>query len=322
MRNEVLEVVSKIAVPPNHVFSRSEVARHGVDHRQIALLKRYAVVAEPWRGSLILCRPGSPPEWAQLMAAALLGREAVASHRAAARLHRLEGFLDEPALELSCAHEVNVRLTGVSCHRVTDLGRADIVTIDGMRCTNLARTLVDLGSVVEPLRLERAFDDALRRGIHPRWLRETARRLVRPKVAGPNALLALLDAHQRRGVVRGSWFEKLVELCLDDVELSGVVAQYELRDDTGAHVATFDLAVPDAKLGIEAHSKRHHFGAEAEASDDRRDHAASLLGWDVMYLGYASVRSPSTVCRDVRDRVRNRRSMLGTSYATPPQEVV
>src|SRR5690606_6644925 len=39
----------------------------------------------------------------------------------------------------------------------------------------------------------------------------------------------------------------------------------------------FDLAVPSAQLGIEGHSRRHHFGADGEASDEHRDNAAGRL---------------------------------------------
>ena len=105
----------------------------------------------------------------------------------------------------------------------------------------------------------------------------------------------------------------MVELCLVHPELDGLVIQYELRNAEGGHVATFDLAVPDAMLGIEAHSREHHFGAENEASDEHRDNAAGVEAWDVMYLGYESVQSPSAVRDLVVARVRARRRLIGGS---------
>ena len=75
-------------------------------------------------------------------------------------------------------------------------------------------------------------------------------------------------------------------------------------------MATFDLAVPSAKLGIEGHSRKHHFGSKRASSDEHRDNAAGALGWDVMYLGYADVHEPDVVCDLVVERVRARRVFL------------
>ncbi|HQF96484.1 MAG TPA: hypothetical protein PLS46_20110 [Microthrixaceae bacterium] len=108
--------------------------------------------------------------------------------------------------------------------------------------------------------------------------------------------------------VRTCWNGHSTTRCLDDPVIGAVSRQYQLNDGDGRHVARFDLAVPEVKLGIEAHSRRHHFTKEEEASDEHRDHAASVLGWDVMYLGYSAVQSPATVAAAVRARVEARRS--------------
>jgi hypothetical protein len=75
-------------------------------------------------------------------------------------------------------------------------------------------------------------------------------------------------------------------------------------------VATFDLALPDAKLAIEAHSRKHHFTEADESSDEFRDHEASVLDWDVMYIGYIATRRPEQALRMVLDRARSRRALL------------
>jgi hypothetical protein len=121
------------------------------------------------------------------------------------------------------------------------------------------------------------------------------------------------DALERGGRVRDSWFEKLLELCLDDPMIGHFERQYELRDDDGRHVARFDLAVPDVKLGIEAHSREHHFGEEARrpatSTVTRRPPSS---GWDVAYLGYSSLESPASVARRIARRVEVRRAQLGS----------
>lgn len=308
MRNDALRVVSMLAASSNNAFTRTQAASAGLDRRRIRRLIDTGILHEPWPGVLIALPHGGAPAWKHLCAGSTL-KGASASHRAAARLHRSEGLENTTVLETS-SEAAGSRLVGVVRHQVSSLPRSDLVVIDGIRCTGFARTLTDLGSVVEVDVVERAFDDAIRRGVNPRWLRETAERLRRPGQAGPLVLLSLLDAFEKRGTVRGSWFEKLLELALAHPELEDIVIQHRLERADGSHVATFDLAVPDAKLAIEAHSRKHHFTEADESSDEFRDHDASVEGWDVMYLGYIATRRPQQALQMALDRVRTRRALL------------
>ena len=60
----------------------------------------------------------------------------------------------------------------------------DLDVVDGIPCTNVARTLCDLGAVVLADKVEQALDDALRRGCSERWIRET---LVAARPTGSEA---------------------------------------------------------------------------------------------------------------------------------------
>ena len=308
MRNDALRVVSMLAASSNNVFTRTQAASAGLDRRQVRRLIDTEVLHEPWPGILIALPPGGVPTWLQLCTGSTR-KGAVASHRAAGRLHRLDGLESCDLIETS-AEGGTPRLAGVVQHHASSLPRCDLVTVQGVHCTGIARTLTDLGSVASIETVERAFDDAVRRGTNPRWLRDTAERLRRPGVAGPLVLLSLVDAFERRGTVRGSWFERLLELALQHPELDDLVIQHRLERSDGTHVATFDLALPDAKLAIEAHSRTHHFTEADESSDEFRDHEASVLDWDVMYIGYIATRRPEQALRMVLDRARTRRALL------------
>jgi hypothetical protein len=279
MRNDALRVVSMLAASSNNVFTRTQAASAGLDRRQVRRLIDTDVLHEPWPGVLIALPPGGVPTWLQLCTGSTR-KGGVASHRAAGRLHRLDGLESCDLIETS-AEGGTPRLAGVVQHHASSLPRCDLVTVQGVHCTGIARTLTDLGSVASIETVERAFDDAVRRGTNPRWLRETAERLRRPGVAGPLVLLSLVDAFERRGTVRGSWFERLLELALQHPELDDLVIQHRLERSDGTHVATFDLALPDAKLAIEAHSRTHHFTEADESSDEFRDHEASVLAIDI-----------------------------------------
>lgn len=315
MRNDALRVVSELAASQHDVFTRSQAAAKGVSWRVLGSLIESGLLAEPSPGVLVRAVDGRVT-WRQRAVAAARSRPGLAlSFETAARLGGIDGFVVEPSVDGPIALSVErpriVRLAGVTVHRTTSLPRCDLVAVDGVPCTNVARTLCDIGSVCEPLLVERALDDVVRKGASVRWIRDTALRLHRPGQRGIGELLRALDALERRGVVRGSWFEKLIELCIDDPFIGEVVLQHRIRDEGGRVVARFDLAVPEVLLGIEGHSREHHWGAGPEASDELRDDEVAKLGWDVMYLGYASVQSPSTVLRRVRDRVEARRALLG-----------
>ncbi len=49
-------------------------------------------------------------------------------------------------------------------------------------------------------------------------------------------------------------------------------------------IARFDLAYPDARIGVEFDSYRHHFGRQAWRRDQSRHNRATAAGWLVIHL--------------------------------------
>ena len=84
----------------------------------------------------------------------------MASHRAAARLHRLDGFDGEEVLEVSVPSKRRSGASGLVVHRVAALEPRTSSRVNGLPTTGLARTLVDLGSVCPAERVHQALDDA------------------------------------------------------------------------------------------------------------------------------------------------------------------
>jgi hypothetical protein len=201
----------------------------------------------------------------------------------------------------------------VVVHRCVDpVLPIDRIVVDGLPVTGLARTLVDLAGTEQRPAIERALDDFERRGHSLGWLESTAQRLHRPGQRGTGVVLAEVARRRTRGQVRGSWFQKLVAECLRSPLIPGLVEEYEIRDAAGGFVARVDLAVPVVKLGIEAHSRRYHTGAAAEAYDEHRDNLVAEQGWDLRYVGYwAATRTPAQVRGYVERLVAKRAHDLG-----------
>ena len=116
----------------------------------------------------------------------------------------------------------------------------------------------------------------------------------------------MLDAVPFEGTVPATWFEELLARCLADRGLPTIVAQYPIVGDDGRVVAKTDIGIPSVKLGLEAHSRRFHFGPIAEPLDEDRDLAAAACGWELLYLGWYATRRPEEVVAVVKSVVRAR----------------
>jgi hypothetical protein len=83
-----------------------------------------------------------------------------------------------------------VRLRGLTTHEVTDLVVPEIVVIDGLRCTDEVRTLIDWAATVDDETLERAMESVFRHDPAKRALLvERATALARPGKVGPRRTL-------------------------------------------------------------------------------------------------------------------------------------
>ncbi len=232
---------------------------------------------------------------------------AVASHRAAAALHGFDGF--RPGTVEVCVPrnlESNDRNAIVHGWRRSD--EADVVVIDGIRATSVERTLAQLGAVVERRKVEQALDGALRDGLSPVALEQTLERLWRPGRTGVGTLRRLIDDPRRTGMLPDSWFERLVQHVANAAGLPPVVLQHEVRVASGRR--RLDLAYPDVKLGIEAHSRRFHFGPTRTEADNIRDLELAAIGWEVVYVTWGMAHEPVELVRHLQAIYRARSRLV------------
>lgn len=293
------------------VLTRREAADLHLPRSALAHLRRDGLLREPSRD--VFVASWAPTTWRQRLyiATRAAGGGVTVSHRAAAQLHRIDGF-EHGLVEVTVRKGRRLRIDGCITHQTTrSWANDDVVVIDGVRCTSLARTLVDLPTVVDDLLVERALDDFQRRGLSLNWLERTARRLHRPGQRGTRVILDELDRRRHAGRVRDSWFEKLVEASLASIWLPPIVRQHEVYDEDGNLIARLDLAVPIVRLGIEAHSRAFHTGAHRERIDERRDTRLAMVGWDVQYVGWSDTMTPRAVLRSVEAIVARRALDLG-----------
>lgn len=227
---------------------------------------------------------GAPSSWHQkLMAVALWAPGAAISHRAAAALWEMEGFLAGP-VELSTTSGRKAPPDWITLHRTSRLDRADVTVVGVLPVTTPTRTLADLCGVLGRHNVEPALDDALRRGLTslPR-LRWAADRLGGRGRTGARLLAELLRERHQGWTPPASRFESRVAGLLRKAGLPPPVPQYEIRD-RGKLLARVDFAYPDAMVAIEADGYRYHSGRAAWHQDRIRLNALSMRGWLVLHL--------------------------------------
>jgi len=130
-------------------------AHHGIITLEASGLSRSAWYRALRRGTLDGIHPfvarlvGTPetPQQRIFAAVAAIGEPTLASHRSAARLWGVPRPDDDPVDVIITGKRRSLQLDGVVIHHPTDRSGLTEVQRDGIACTDVLRTLVDLGAV-------------------------------------------------------------------------------------------------------------------------------------------------------------------------------
>ncbi len=304
--DDAWRAVAALAASQHGVLTRRQAADRGLDSRRVATLLREARVVEPAPGVLVVS--GTAATFRQRLTVAVsAGGGTAGSHRAAALVQELDGVEAAP-VEVTVARGRYPEIDGVVVHRSTPFDPRDLTVVDGIVVTNVARTLCDLGAVLPQDDVERCLDGALRRGVSQRWIEDTLRRVDRPGPSGTSVLRRILQDPRRTGGVPETWFERLVRRGLSAPDLPPVVLQHKLCAADGRVVARFDAAIPDWRIGVEAHSAEWHDRPGRVWRDLERDNEVKALGWDVVYVTWSLAKRPDDVVDLIRRTHRARSS--------------
>ena len=242
---------------------------------------------------------GSQETWHQrvMIACLTVGPGAVASHRTAAALHNLKGF-DPMTIDVTTNRWERRRRTTFRVHESLDLCEQDVTIVDGIRCTTVERTLIDLGAVCHPVKVARALDDRRRRD--PNILDRTRRRneqLRKRGRRGCGVMRKLLAVRPGGDMPSKSDLEDMFVALFEQHNVPRPVRDFEVRND--GRVAYIDLAWPDQRYGIEIDSEEHHLDLERFVEDRRRNNWIRRT-WQLDQYTYADLKErPADVAREV-----------------------
>ena len=170
-----------------------------------------------------------------------------------------------------------VRRAGLRCFQAP-LQPADVVLVEGLRCTTPERTAADLARwLPRPMGLA-ALDALAHRALIDLDLVQLQldHAVGYPGVAVARGLLPLVEPGTE------SFGESWLRLRILDAGFPRPQAQVWVRDLIGPPVYRLDLAYPALRIGLEYDGDAHHGSSANVAKDDvRRDRLRRELGWRV-----------------------------------------
>jgi Transcriptional regulator, AbiEi antitoxin/Protein of unknown function (DUF559) len=247
------------------------------------------------RGVYSIGRPTVEGRW---MAALLAcGAGAVLSHRSAAMLWDIQdaspGEVDVTVLTRSGRSRA-----GIVAHRADALDPADITHRRRIRCTSLARTLLDLAAVVDRRALERAVDRAeeLRAfdliAIQAVLERHPGRRGSRP-------LRGVLGGYSGPSLTRSEAEERMLAL-IDEAALPRPSTNAWIALENGSGYSA-DFLWRQPRLIVEVDGRTYHAKRKALVSDRRRDRRLALAGFETRrYAASEVIDDPDHVAAEIR----------------------
>ena len=268
-------------------------------HRRVDASRWRRVGPRVYQNSAVPITPHSK------LLAACIAYDGLASHRSAAALHGIEGFsLGRP--ELVVGQNRARSAVGVIVHRSAQMDSTKPVTLHGMPCTGLSRTVLDLAAVVSRERLERAIDAVFRDGrLRYHDLFKVLDAHARNGRTGTCEFRAVLDERAGESAVPLSDWSRWVRDLICEASLPKPVLEYQVHTVEGDFVAQVDLAYPQRHLAIELDSIRWHHNRDSFVNDRRRRNRLMTAGWDVLsFTWHDCSEQPAALC-DVVARALN-----------------
>lgn len=231
------------------------------------------------------------------MAAVLAcGERAVLSHRSAAALW---GTADEHPrrVDVTLWDATNRKRPGVEIHSGTALTASDVTVRDGVPCTALPRTLLDLASLVDERALARALDRAETLRLFD--LKAVGELLGRSRgMRGAGRLAHALDRYRDPDVTPSVAEERLLALIMR-AGLPRPATNVWLPLPEGGGYRP-DFLWREERLIVEVDGRTYHARRGAFTHDRKRDRRLALAGFHtVRYTASEVLKQPARVAAEL-----------------------
>jgi predicted transcriptional regulator of viral defense system len=281
--------LAALAAAQHVVFSLAQCSALGLGARAVQMRARDGRLHRVHKGVYSLVPPGLLTRKGRYMAAVLAcGPGAVLSHRDAAHLHEIRAC-HRARIDVTVPGRTARRHDGINVHRSATLTAADVMRIDGIPCTTLARTILDLSGTVSQREVERAMEQAeMLQQLDARALEDQIERNINAHAAG--RLRRVLAAYQPDQAPTESTFEEdFLGLCRT-IGVPLPQRQFHVDPGDGEPMVRLDFAWPEHRYGIETNGRRYHGTARRFETDHRKQQRLMLAGWRVSWVTWRQLR--------------------------------
>ena len=231
---------------------------------------------------------GSPATALQTIAAAALATGGMASHLSAARLWGAEVPGVDPVDVTVVDRNRGMALRGVRLHRPIDLGDVTPVVRGGISATNPLRTVLDVGSVANPVVLAGIIETFLvRRYLSLATVEFGLRRHAKQGRSGLGPLRIVLREWALAEKPPDSVLEIAMARLLREHRLPA--ADFHVVVTTAGGRFELDFAFAAFRVGIEVDGWAHHGSRAAFEADRARDAYLAGAGWRVLRFTWYQV---------------------------------
>jgi predicted transcriptional regulator of viral defense system len=283
--------IARISDAQHRVISLAQLVEEGLSAGAVRMRVAAGRLHRVHQGVFAVGGAGLTAEGRRMAAVLACGEGAALSHLPAAdqlRLVRSAGGKIHVTVPVLCGR----RRPGLVIHRSATLGKPDRIEVNGIPCTSVARTLLDLADVLGPERLTRAIDEAERLRLFD--LRAIDDQLARnPGRPAASKLGAALHDYREPPPTR----EELERAALALFLRAGLSApRCNALVPTAERPLEVDFLWPDRRLIVEADSYAWHSGRRAFEWDRRRDQLLRAEGWTVVRITWRQIaRDPQGV---------------------------
>jgi predicted transcriptional regulator of viral defense system len=279
LRQPSLEAaIAALAARQHGVFSVAQLVAIGLSNSAVRQRAAVGRLHRIHRGVYALVPIRLLPREGHWMAAALAcGAGAVVSHRTAAKLHGLLDY-NGAKLDVTVPGRRGRRRGHFVVHGSTTLDSKDVTVAEGIPCTTVARTLLDLAEVVERRRHERAFDQAEVQQVLDMVaiLDQLERNATRPAARKTKALLA--EHYPGSTVTESPLEEAFLALCRR-AGLPQPQTQQWLNLPDGGDPIRADFLWRRERVVVETDGDKYHRTAQRRSSDRRKDQRLTVHGF-------------------------------------------
>jgi very-short-patch-repair endonuclease len=292
-------LIAELAYAQEGVVGRAQLRSLGVSDKAIRIRLATKRLHRIHAGVYSIVPPSMLSRNGRYIAATFAGGEAaLVSFRAAGALHVVRSTPTGP-IDITINGRGSRRIPGLRVHSTRRLHPDDVDDIDGVPCTSLARTFIDLAEIESDRALTKMVEKALILQTYDQIAVDAAleRSAGRAGPARLRRVIALIgDPPNTSNDFERDFLFLVDEESLGHPIVNGWVLGYQV-----------DFHWPDAKLIVETDGRAAHATPIAFERDRERDLAMELAGWHVLRISHRQLRAqPTRIAALVRAKLRER----------------